>query len=209
MEDETTKIKEDKTALIIKNFKETMLELMNIYPEAMKGIALLLTNELDVPIATPAQLERLRERAKNIKGVSGNFRVDAFAARISTFDSSIDSIAGIVSLANNKPPHDWIDLDIETAKREILMLCTEFKKAELYTKVKNRPSSRQAVAFIAGIGKQAEIIQGEFDLLTDMQKEVVTLKRDIRKVLKNIKNKNVLLEALTEISIEYLRAENE
>lgn len=209
MEDETTKIKEDKTALIIKNFKETMLELMNIYPEAMKGIALLLTNELDVPIATPAQLERLRERAKNIKGVSGNFRVDAFAARISTFDSSIDSIAGIVSLANNKPPHDWIDLDIETAKREILMLCTEFKKAELYTKVKNRPSSRQAVAFIAGIGKQAEIIQGEFDLLTDMQNEVVTLKKDIRKVLKNIKNRNVLLEALTEISIEYLRAENE
>jgi len=35
------------------------------------------------------------------------------------------------------------------------------------------------------------------------------LKNDIKNVLKNTKNKNVLLEALTEISIEYLRAENE
>ena len=104
---------------------------------------------------------------------------------------------------------DWIDLDIENAKREILSLCTEFKKAELYTKVKNRPASRQAVAFIAGIGRQAEIIQGEFDLLTDMQADVISLKKEIKNVLKDVKNKNVLLEALTEISIEYLRAENE
>lgn len=118
----------DKSTYMIKNFKETMLELMNIYPETMKGIALLLTNELDIPIATSTHLEKLRERAKNIKGISGNFRVDAFAARISTFDSSLNSIAGIISLANNKPPHDWIDLDIENAKREILSLCTEFKK---------------------------------------------------------------------------------
>ena len=199
----------DKSTYMIKNFKETMLELMNIYPETMKGIALLLTNELDIPIATSTHLEKLRERAKNIKGISGNFRVDAFAARISTFDSSLNSIAGIISLANNKPPHDWIDLDIENAKREILSLCTEFKKAELYTKVKNRPASRQAVAFIAGIGRQAEIIQGEFDLLTDMQADVISLKKEIKNVLKDVKNKNVLLEALTEISIEYLRAENE
>ena len=72
----------DKSTYMIKNFKETMLELMNIYPETMKGIALLLTNELDIPIATSTHLEKLRERAKNIKGISGNFRVDAFAARI-------------------------------------------------------------------------------------------------------------------------------
>lgn len=207
--DEVFDAKEDKSAIIIKNMKETMEELMEIYPATMTNIALLLTNELDVPLATPTHMERLRERAKNVKGVSGNFRIDAFASRISTFNSSLNEIAGIVSLANNKPPHEWIDLDIENAKKEILTLCTEFKKAELYTKVKNRPSSRQAVAFIAGIGSKAEIIHGEFDLLTDMQDEVHALKNDIKNVLKNTKNKNVLLEALTQISIEYLRAENE
>ncbi len=207
--DETYDGKSDKSATIIKNMKETMEELMGIYPATMTNIALLLTNELDVPMATPTHMERLRERAKNIKGVSGNFRIDAFASRISTFESSLNDIAGIVSLANNKPPHDWIDLDIENAKKEILTLCTDFKKAELYTKVKNRPASRQAVAFIAGIGGKSEIIQGEFDLLTDMQDEVLALKNNLKEVLKNTKNKNVLLGALTEISIEYLKAEND
>lgn len=199
----------DKSAIIIQNLKEAMEELINIYPATMTNIALLLTNELDVPLATPTHLEKLRERAKNIKGVSGNFRIDAFAARISTFNSSLADIAGIVSLANNKPPHDWIDLDIENAKKEILNLCTEFKKAELYTKVKNRPASRQAVAFIAGIGNKAEVIEGEFDLLTDMQSDVSNLKNKIKDAVKDTTNKNVLLAALTEISIEYLKAGND
>ena len=199
----------DKSTIIIQNLKEAMEELINIYPATMTNIALLLTNELDVPLATPTQLEKLRERAKNIKGVSGNFKIDAFAARISTFNSSLADIAGIVSLANNKPPHDWIDLDIENAKKEILNLCTEFKKAELYTKVKNRPASRQAVAFIAGIGNNAEVIEGEFDLLTDMQSDVSDLKDKIKSVVKSTTNKNVLLAALTEISIEYLKAGND
>lgn len=200
---------QDKSSVIIKNMRETMDELLNIYPETMKNIALLLTNELDIPIATSAQIEKLRERAKNIKGVSGNFRIDAFAARISTFNSTLTDIAGIVSLANNKPPHDWIDLDIENAKKEILSLCTEFKKAELYTKVKNRPSSRHAVAFIAGIGGNAKVIQGEFDILTDKKNDVDILKKQLKEITSKAKDKNVLLEALTELSIEYLKVEND
>lgn len=207
---EDAKIKnQDKSVTIINNMREAMEELLNIYPETMKKIALLLTSELDVPVATPAQIEKLRERAKNIKGVSGNFRIDAFAARISTFNSTLSDIAGIVSLANNKPPHDWIDLDIENAKKEILSLCTEFKKAELYTKVKNRPANRQAIAFIAGIGGNAKVIQGEFDILTDKKKEVDTLKQKLKNITSKTADKNVLLEALTELSIEYLKAEND
>lgn len=207
--DEVENKGDDKSNIIIKNLKESMEELIGIYPATMTNIAILLTTELDVPLATPTHLEKLRERAKNIKGVSGNFKIEAFASRISTFNSTLDDIAGIVSLANNKPPQDWIDLDIETAKREILNLCTEFKKAELFTKVKNRPASRQAVAFIAGIGNKAEVIEGEFDLLTDMQSDVSDLKDKIKNVVKFTKDKNVLLAALTEISIEYLKAEND
>lgn len=190
---------------ITKNFKKAMEELLNIYPDTMKNIALMLTSELDITLATPNALERLRERAKKIKGVSGNFRLEAFASRISTFDSSLATISGIVSLANSKPPQDWIDLDIENAKKEILSLCTEFKKTELYAKVKNKSASRQAVAFIAGIGKKTEIIQGEFDILVDLHPEVIVLKKNIQKAVAGIKNKNVLLEALTELTIENLR----
>ena len=158
-----------------------------------------------MPCVSPAALKKLKKRKKKIKGVSGNFRLEAFASRISTFDLSLSAVSGIVSLANSKPPQDWIDLDIENAKKEILSLCTEFKKAELYTKIKHKSASRQAVAFIAGIGKKAEIIQGEFDILVDMHPEVLALKKLLQKVLNGTKNKNVKLEALTELTIEYLR----
>lgn len=190
---------------IVASFRISMEELLHIYPNMMKSITLMLTEELDVPFPTPIALEKLRERAKKIKGVSGNFRLEAFASRISSFDSSLAAISGIVSLANSKPPQDWIDLDIENAKKEILSLCTDFKKTELYAKIKNKPASRQAIAFIAGIGKKTEIIQGEFDILVDMHPEVVALKTALQKALAGTKNKNVLLEALTELTIEHLR----
>lgn len=192
----------------IANFAESMKELLDIYPQTMKEIALLLTSELDVPLATPTALNKLQGRARNLKGVTGNFRIEAFASRISTFDSSMASIAGIVSLANSKPAQDWIDLDIENAKKEILSLCTEFKKAELYTKVKNRKSSRQAIAFVTGIGQKSEIIEGEFDILLDSKEEVERVKQDISKSTKNIKNKNVLLAALVELTIANLKGKS-
>ena len=75
----------------------------------------------------------------------------------------------------------------------------------MYAKIKNKSASRQAVAFIAGIGRKTEIIQGEFDILVDMHPEVVALKRNIQKAVAGTKNRNILLEALTELTIENLR----
>jgi hypothetical protein len=180
-------------------------ELINAYPLMIQNISQIMTNELDIPLVTPVSLEKLRERAKNIKGVAGDFKIDAFAARLSTFTASFNEIAGIISLASNKPQKDWIDLDIETAKKEIIHLCTEFKKAELYTKVKNRPSSRQAIAFISGIGEKAEVILGEFDLLVDKQTDVKKLKTKLKRLIQNEKNKSLVLTALAETSIELLK----
>ena len=199
--------KEDKSAQIVKKLKNSLTELTTIYQNTMKEVALLLTTELDIPLATPTKLEELRERAKNIKDVSGNFRTNAFAARISTFNSTYEDVAGIISLANNKPPHDWIDLDIENAKKEILTLCTEFKKTELCTKVKNRPASRRAIAFITGIGGASTIVEGEFDILNNSTEEINKIKEKLKEATSQVKDKNLLLAALTEMSIEYLKAE--
>jgi hypothetical protein len=184
-------------------------ELINVYPSMIQSVGILLTSELDIPLATPPLIEKLRERAKNIKGVAGNFQIDAFAARLSTFNSSINEIAGIISLANSKPQKDWIDLDIEMAKKEIIRLCTEFKKAELYTKVKNRPANRQAIAFISGIGGKTEITKGEFDLLVDKKEAVNELKLKIKHLFHKENDIPLILTALAETSIEYLRDNDE
>jgi hypothetical protein len=186
-------------------FKTTLHELIDVYPALIQSIGILITSELDIPLATPAYLEKLKERANNIKGVSGDFKINAFAARLSAFSASINDIAGLISLANNKPPKDWIDLDIENAKKELLHLCIEFKKAELYTKVKERPSSRQAMAFVAGIGGKTEIVTGEFDLLIEKKREVQKLKEKLSELIGKEKDINLILTALAETSIDYLK----
>ena len=192
--------------------KTALGELMSVYDTLILSVGRSIMNDLDILLPTSDEIEKLRERAKNIKGVSGDFGIDAFAARLSTIRSDskgVNSadIAGLISLANNKPPKEWIDLDIEAAKKELLRLCTEFKKAELYAKVKGRKSNRQAIAFIAGIGGQTEIISGDFDLLTDKVKEVQKLKDKLRQLLAS-ENDNLVLTALSEISIERLKSKS-
>jgi hypothetical protein len=190
---------------LYRELKECFDELNELYPTMMQSVGILLTSELDITLPTPTNLEKLRTRAKNIKGVAGNFKIDAFATRISNFNSTYDDISGIISLANNKPPKDWIDLDIENAKKNILQMCIEFKKAELYTKVKNRPASRQAIAFISGIGDRTEVYTGEFDFLVDKAKETKKLKDKIKKIMGDEKDISIILTALAETSIEYLK----
>ena len=194
---------------LYEDIKNCLNELLEFYPLMIKSVGLLITEQLDIFFATPTQIDKLKERAMNIRGVSGNFQLEAFAARLSTFSSSFDDIVGIISLANNKPSKDWIDLDIENAKKEILRLCTEFKKAELYTKLKNRPSKRQAIAYLTKIGGNEEIIIGDFDLLLDKKNEVNYLMKSIKSVIDNEQNISVILTALAETSIEYLRKKDE
>jgi hypothetical protein len=189
--------------------KDSLNELLQVYPLMLQSVGILLTSELDIPLVTPTQIEKLNKRAINIKGVAGDFQIDAFAARLSTFNATGNDISGIISLANNKPQKDWIDLDIESAKKEIIRLCIEFKKAELFTKVKNRNPSRQAIAFISGIGGKAEIITGEFSLLIDRKEEVEKSKQKIRELFNKEEDISLILTALAETSIEYLREKNE
>ena len=199
----------DNKSKITKELGKALEELIEIYPATMKEIGVMMTAELDVPFASPKRLEDLRIRAKNIRDVSGNFRINAFASRISAFSGKLEDIAGIISLAISKPPHDWIDLDLENAKREILFLCKEFKKAELCSKIKHRTSMRQGVAFITGIGGDSNIIEGEFDVLNNARDEIDSLKGKLDSIATTVKDKNVLLAALTELSIKYLEQKND
>ena len=192
---------------IISNLTNSIVELQELYPNTMKEIALLITQELDIPFADEKSLHELQERAKKIKGISGNFRIDAFASRLSTFNSTLNDISGLVGLANNKPPHYWIDLDIENAKKELLRLCIEFKKTELFVKIKHRSADRQGIAIISGIGEKSKIFSGEFDILKTKNSKVKELEKKIMSSIKDEKDTDVLLMALTNLTINYLKEE--
>ncbi|OGR74272.1 MAG: hypothetical protein A2089_03790 [Elusimicrobia bacterium GWD2_63_28] len=187
---------------IVSEFKKSMGELIATYPNAMQRIGTLITSELEVLFPSPQNLKKLNERAKKVAGTSGDFRLDGFASRLSTFSGTLEDIAGLVSLAISKPPTEWIDLDIQNAQAQLIAMCSAFKKAELYTKIKNRHPSRYAVAIITGKNGSPTTSEAEFDILEEHAPEIERLKDKILKSAKALStNEKHILAAIAELGM--------
>jgi hypothetical protein len=100
------------------------------------------------------ELEYLRERARTVVGITGDFRLDAFATRLSTFNGTQAALEGILSLAANRPPRDWTDRDVDAVRTELASLCQDFLRAEGFAHVHGRVSTRTRMAlFISDPGR--------------------------------------------------------
>ena len=88
----------------------------------------------------------LRRRAVSVKGLTGNFRLDALSTRLSTFEGRTEEIEGLASLAANKPPREWVDRDVDAARVELAALSQQFLKAEIVQHLKGRDGGRLALA---------------------------------------------------------------
>jgi hypothetical protein len=73
---------------------------------------------------------KLRSRAENIKGTTGDFKIDAFVARLSVFEDDLDSLEGLLSTTISKNPKDWVDRDQESAINELGRICGVFRQVE-------------------------------------------------------------------------------
>lgn len=181
---------------------ESLEELANAYPNLIKEISCILYTGLQIN-PNSINLNSLQQRAKNVSHATGDFRIDALASRLSNFnpDSEAD-IAGIASLAANKPIHDWIDLDLERAAIELGVLCDGFKKAELYTHLKGKPSNRRS--FIVMSSFNGEDIQKDvdFSLPTESNKSINKIKEDIKSKLNKENDTSILKAALLELVLE-------
>lgn len=111
--------------------------------------------------ADPSDLETLRERAKNIKGLSGDMSLEAFIARLVTFDDSPSDIEGIISLATSRPSQMWTDREVLAALSRISELAFAFRKQEGFARLRGRTGSRRimSVAFGTAEGDLNETIE--------------------------------------------------
>lgn len=139
---------------VLKQLSEVCSELISAYPRVIADVRTTLLRALD---HTVSDTHQLRSRAKVVKGIAGEFRLEAFVARLETFDDSPESIEGLLSLASSKPPAQWVDRDIDAA---LLQLCTwahDFRRAETLAPLRGRPSTRRAigVVFGGGMGRDA------------------------------------------------------
>ena len=198
---------DDRLRRVIGSVREGLEELAQAYPSMLHRLRDLMLAELQVPNVSPQVLFELRERAKNIKQLSGDFRLDAFVGRLTQFDGSDENFEGIASLAANKPPRDWVDPDLDHAAIELADMAQRFLRAETYARVKGRPDKRQAMAVVIGMdGRPAPLLE-EFVIADTDRAAVNDLIERVSAALEEAatSRRSIILAALAELSTRYMQ----
>jgi hypothetical protein len=167
-------------------------ELLDAYPLMLREVDQTMAKSLD---AAPGDDAELRTRAEPISQFGADLRLKGFAARLMKRDGSLEAIEGILSLAANKPPRDWTDLDIEAAVLSVSDLALAFRRAEALVNVKGRGLGREAIAVVIGTGGTSEVVTKTFELASRDKQAVDDAARDLLSRLESLGLKGDLLFA--------------
>ena len=131
---------------LVKKVVNVIEELTDAYPAMLRKVEIRLLNALD----HESSLDYLRARGSAIKGVTGDFMIDAFATRLASYDGSISAMEGLVALASSKPTRDCVDRDIDAAILKLGAWSMEFRSAETLAALQGRPANRRAFGVVFG-----------------------------------------------------------
>ncbi|WP_338770059.1 ATP-binding protein [Massilia sp. METH4] len=167
-------------------------ELIDAYPLMLRKVDQKMAESLDAGEGGDAEL---RARAEPISKFGADLRLQGFAARLVKRDGSLGAIEGILSLAANKPPRDWTDLDIDGALLAVADLSLAFRRAEALVNVHGRGLGREAIAVVVGAGGASEVITKTFELASRDKQAVDAAARDVLSRLESLGLKGDLLFA--------------
>ena len=185
---------------LIKSIISAITELEKAYPEVLRSVESKVFQALD----HDGDLESLRQRAKIVKGITGNFLLDSFSTRLATYAGLEKDIEGLISLAVNKPSRDWGDRDIDAAVMQLGQWSLDFRRMETLAPLQNRLSTRRAIAVAFGTSNNHSV-SDIFDISNADTSIVDELAKQFLKTLreKNIK-REVFLAALAEAGAQIL-----
>jgi hypothetical protein len=126
-------------------------------------------------LAHDDSLQSLNQRGAAVAGITGDFRLDAFAARLSRYRSAAEDMESLVSLAVSKPPREWTDRDIEAAIMQLGAWCVAFRHAETLATLRNRPTTRHALAVVFGPADGNRTISRIVEIPAKRREEVAAL----------------------------------
>ena len=191
---------------IVVRLREGLEELVQAYSAMLHRLRDIMLTELQVPNLAPQSLVELRDRATNARQLAGDFRVEAFVGRLSQFDGTDEAFEGIASLAANKPPHTWVDPDLDRAMVSIADMAQKFLRTETFTRVKGRPEKRHAMAVVIGTNGRPVPILEEFDV-ADSDRDAIdeVIERMLVALAGADKgHRSIILAALAELSARYM-----
>ena len=137
-----------------------VLEILTAYPATLKHVLVTVMEALD---QADLNFSHLNNRAKVIKGIAGEFMMEAFVVRLENFDGSPQAIESLISLGSGKTPNQWIDRDIDAALMQLAIWAHDFRRAETLAPMRGRPSSRRALGVVFG-GKRGEEVVASVDI---------------------------------------------
>lgn len=200
--------------------ENSLIALQTAYPEMLKALKEALYSELQISIDATlnkadfneTDFNEIQARAESVHNSSGDFRIDALAARLKNYRGTQQDLEGILGLAANKPTYDWIDKDVERATIELASLCRGFKRAELFSHLKGKKSHRHSVAVISSFAGEDAINEASFEFLESDQAAIDQLKKTLDHTLnkaldKGSNNPNrpeLVLAALAQLSEIYI-----
>jgi hypothetical protein len=171
-------------------------EIRSAYQNTLDAIDETLRRELG---SLAREMSLLRERAERIRGLTGDFRLEAFIARLCSYEATVTDVEGIASLAANKPPRDWSDNDVDRAHLAVAGLAQQFNRAEAFARVKGRADGRHAVAFVVGLDRSPALQSREFEITEQDRRIVLELARALQGVLASESSSEIRLAALAQV----------
>lgn len=192
---------------VVSTVREGLEELVQAYPTMLQRLRDTLLAELQVPNTFPQALAELRERADNVRQLTGDYRLEAFVNRLAQFDGRDSDVEGIASLAAEKPLRDWVDLDLDRAAVEMTDMAQKFVRLEAFARVKGRRDKRHAMAVVVGIGGRPTPVLEEFDIADSDRTAVEHLISEVETALQSgdPRHRHVILAALAELSARYMQ----
>jgi len=158
-------------------------KLLDAYPLMLHEVDQSMAASLDAAAGDDAEL---RLRSEPISKFGADLRLKGFAARLMKRDGSVEAIEGILSLAANKPPRDWTDLDIEAAVLAVSDLALAFRRAEALVNVQGRGLGREAIAVVIGTGGTSEVVTKIFELASRDKQAVDDAAREVLSRLESL-----------------------
>ncbi|WP_186168249.1 ATP-binding protein [Burkholderia gladioli] len=164
----------------VKALRAPLQELASAYGKMLAEVEAKMLSALG---ASRDDLDALRERARSVSGISGNLQMDGFATRLANFDGSQASLEGVLSLAVERPPRDWVDRHIDAAILELSKFARRFREAEAFVTVQGRKAHSEAIAVVIGTGSDTKTISRSFAISDSHRQTVETKAREITSML--------------------------
>ena len=192
---------------IVQGVKTAFVELTDAYPSALDRLRDQMLAELRVSNTSDSSLKQLRKRAKNIRQLSGDFRMENFISRVSEFNNTVNNFEGIASLAANKPPNRWIDLDFDRTGLELAEFARKFVRLEAFAHIKGKDDKSHSMAIVLN-QKDTNPVFAEFDLSDSQRPDLEKLKHELQEKLPipDSDQSSLVLATLVELAVEYTQA---